>query len=137
MIKTFDMQDLRYLNLFEKITRVNTRYLFKYNNMLVFCVPKNLIKKALGENAKNLRRMSEILGKKIKVIFQPKQDEIKVFIETLISPHTFRDIEITENEIIINAGRISKAALIGRDKLRLEELRNIMQALFKKDVRIV
>ena len=49
MTSSFDMQELRYLNLFESITKVNTRYFFRYNNMLVFCVPRMLIAKALGE----------------------------------------------------------------------------------------
>ena len=31
MVKTIDMQEMRYLNLFEQITRVRTRFCFKYN----------------------------------------------------------------------------------------------------------
>src|SRR3989338_6584417 len=101
MTSTFDMQDLRYLNLFAQITRVNTRYFFEYNNMLVFCVPKSLIKKALGQNAENLRKMSSIVGKRIRVVAQPVGiEDAKGFIERIVSPLTFNDLEITNNEII-------------------------------------
>ena len=62
MVSTLDMQDLRYLNLFTRITRVNTRYFFMYNNMLVFFVPKRLVSKALGDSASNLKKMSEIVS---------------------------------------------------------------------------
>ena len=68
MESTINMQDMRYLNLFEKMTRVRTRYCFKYNEFIVFCVPKHLVSAAIGEGGANVKRMSEILRKKIKVI---------------------------------------------------------------------
>ena len=61
MANTIDMQDIRYLNLFNKITRVSTRFCFKYNEMIIFCVPKQLISKALGERGKNIKQINEIL----------------------------------------------------------------------------
>ncbi len=138
MASTFSMQDLRYLNLFEKITRINTRYFFEYNNMLVFCVPKRLITKALGENAENLRKISAIVGKRIRVVAHPESiKNAKGFIEAIVSPVTFQDIEIKEDEIILNAGRMSKAALIGRDKRRLHEMQKIVRDFFKRDFRVV
>jgi len=138
MVSTLNMQDLRYLNLFSKITRVDTRYFFEYNNVLVFCVPRRLVSKALGENAKNLKKMNEILGKRIKVVAQPESiKDAKRFIERVVSPVTFKDLEITDDEIIVNAGRMSKAALIGRDKRRLNEMQKIIKDFFKKDFKVV
>src|SRR3989338_3873430 len=103
MISTLNMQDLRYLNLFAQITKVNTRYFFEYNSMLVFCVPRKLIKQALGENAENLKKMSSIVGKRIRVVAQPFGiEDTKEFIERIVSPLTFNDLEITNNEIIMN-----------------------------------
>jgi len=125
MTSTFDMQDLRYLNLFAQITKVNTRYFFEYNNMLVFCVPRRLIKQALGQNAENLKKMSGIIGKRIRVVAQPNGvEDAREFIERVVSPLTFNDLEITVNEIIMNAGRMNKALLIGREKRRLIEMQN-------------
>ena len=114
------MQDMRYLNLFEKITKVSTRYCFKYNEALVFCVPKRLVSKAIGPDAKNAKQLNSILGKRIKVIATPLSiHDIKVFIQSIVSPVTFRDLEITPTEIILTAGSQSKAALIGINKRRL------------------
>ena len=138
MTSTFDMQDLRYLNLFAQITRVNTRYFFEYNNMLVFCVPRRLIKQALGQNAENLKKMSGIIGKRIRVVAQPNGvEDAREFIERVVSPLTFNDLEITVNEIIMNAGRMNKALLIGREKRRLIEMQNIIKYFFKREFRIV
>ena len=138
MTSTLDMQDLRYLNLFAQITKVNTRYFFEYNNMLVFCVPRKLIKQALGQNAENLKKMSGIIGKRIRVVAQPDGvEDAREFIKRVVSPLTFNDLEITTNEIIMNAGRMNKALLIGREKRRLIEMQNIIKYFFKRDFRIV
>ena len=68
MASTINMQDMRYLNLFAKITQVNTRFCFRYNEMIIFCVPRKLISKAIGETGKNVKKLNEILGKKVKII---------------------------------------------------------------------
>ncbi len=131
------MKDIRYINLFTKITRVNTRYFFEYNNMLVFCVPRKLLSKAVGPDAKNLRKMSDILKKRIRVVAQPKDiSDAKSFIESIIAPVGFTDIEINNDEIVVTGGKQHKAALIGRNKRRLNEMKQIIKYFFKRDFRI-
>lgn len=138
MVSTINMQDMRHLNLFGKITRVSTRYCFKYNEALVFCVPKKLMSKAIGENAKNARQMSHILGKRIKIIAVPRDiKDAKAFISAVVSPVTFKNLEVTPDEIILTAGNQSKAALIGRNKRRFLEMQKIVRDFFKKEFRIV
>jgi len=137
MVNTIDMREIRYLNLFEKIMRVRTRFCFKYNNALVFCVPKTLMAKAIGEKGKNIKKMSGILDKKIKVVVAPNGiGDVKIFIEAVISPVTFRNIEIKDNEIIVTGGS-NKAALIGRNKRRLLEMQKVVRDFFGKEFRVV
>ena len=137
MAGTIDMQDMRYLNLFEKITRVSTRYCFKYNEAIVFCVPRSLVSRAIGEKGINVKKMNEILNKRIKVIPQPLGiDDAKKFIESIVSPVTFKELEVND-EIILTAGSQSKAALIGRNKRRLLELQKISRDYFGKELKIV
>jgi NusA-like KH domain protein len=138
MVNTLDMQDLRYLNLFEKVTGIRTHYCFEYNNAVIFCVPREFVSRAIGPEARNLRRISEIIKKRVKVIAIPNNSQdIRRFIELVVSPVTFKDLEISTNEIILNAGSQSKAALIGRDKRRLIEMQKIIKDFFKKDFRII
>jgi len=138
MVVTIDMQDMRYLNLFSKITRIQTRFFFKYNEILMFCVPKKLITKAVGLNGNNVKELNQILRKKIKIIALPRGvEDIQVFIENIFRPQTFKEIEITEDEVILTAGRESKAALIGRNRRRLIEMQKIIKDFFKKEFRIV
>jgi len=129
---------MRYLNLFGKITRVSTRYCFKYNEALVFCVPKKLVSRAIGKNAKNAKQMSQILGKRIKIIAMPEGiKDAKSFIQDIVSPVTFKELEITPTEIILTAGSQSKAALIGRNRRRALEMQKIVKDFFKREFRIV
>jgi len=138
MIKTIDMQDMRYLNLFGKITRINTRFCFKYNEAIVFCVPKSLISKAIGGGGRNIKQINEILKKRIKIIPSPLGiQDVKMFIGQIIKPVTFRSLEIKNNEIIVTAGKQNKAALIGRNKRRLLEMQKIVHDYFGKEFRII
>lgn len=138
MTQTIDMQDLRYLNLFLDITGVRTRFCFKYNDMIFFCVPKNLISKTIGREGRNVKKMCELLRKKIKIIAYPRSiGDIKQFIRSIVEPVRFNDLEIKDREIILNAGRQSKAALIGRNKRRFLEMQKIIQDYFEKDFKII
>ncbi len=138
MIKTIEMQDMRYLNLFGKITRINTRFCFKYNEAIIFCVPKPLISKAIGRGGRNIRQINEILRKRIKIIPNPLGiQDVKMFIGQIIKPVTFKDLEIKNNEIIVTAGKQNKAALIGRNKRRLLEMQKIVHDYFGKEFRII
>jgi NusA-like KH domain protein len=135
-MKTLDMQFIRYLNLFEKITRVRTKNCFSYNNMIIFGVQPIFVSKAIGENGRNIKQMSEIIGKKIKVIAFPSRN-IYEFICKIIEPLKFKSLEMNDKDVIINAGRQSKAALIGRNRQRVEELNEIVKEYYNKEVRII
>ncbi|MFA5953443.1 MAG: hypothetical protein WC812_02525 [Candidatus Pacearchaeota archaeon] len=138
MVNTIDMQGMRYLNLFEKITRVQTRYFFRYNETIMFCVPKSLLGQALGRNNENLKKMSDILKKRIRVIPKPRGiQDIKFFIQSIINPVTFKDLEVKEDEIVLNAGNANKAALIGRNKRRFLEMQKIIKDYFGKEFKII
>ena len=138
MMNTLDMKDIMHLNLFSQITRINTRFCLKYNETIIFCVPKNLLNKALGEQGKNVRRISESIGKRVRIIPVPRGlHDARGFISTIVKPVTFKDFQINGNEIIITAGSQSKAALIGRDKRRLIELQKIAEDFFGKELKIV
>ena len=126
------------MNLFGKITRVNTRYCFKYNEAIVFCVPMRFVSQAVGQGGKNIKKLNEILRKRIKVVPKPRGiQDAKKFIEAIVSPVRFNELEVAGDEIVLTAGSHSKAALIGRNKRRLLEMQGIVRDFFDKDFRIV
>lgn len=138
MTGSISMQDMRYLNLFRRITGISTRHVIKYNEMIIFCVPKNLLSKAMGDKASNLKKIGDILGRRIRVIPLPQGVEhAKQFIEAIVAPVEFKDLEIKGNELVLTAGSMNKAALLGRNKRRLLEMQKIIKDFFGKDFRIV
>lgn len=135
---TIDMQDMRQLNLFRKITGVSTKHILDYNNMKIFCVPKKMLSKAIGKNARNLKKINSIIGKRIRVVPIPKGiQHAKNFIQAIVKPVKFNDIKIKDDEIILVAGRRNKAALIGRNKRRLKEMQKIIDDFFGREFKIV
>lgn len=136
-MKTLDMRFIRYLNLFERVTRVRTKNCFVYNNTIIFLVPESFMSRAIGENGKNVRQISEIIGKKVKIVRCPEGiNDMRIFISAIIEPIQFKELNIGKDELVIVAGR-NKAAMIGRNKTRLEEMKNIIEQYFGiKNVRI-
>ena len=131
MIKVLDMQFIRYVNLFNRFTGLRCNHCFEYNNTIIFAVTKNFIMKAIGNNNKNLEDLNRIIGKRIKIVAIPKgKEDIENFVSMIIRPLRFRAIEIKNDEIIISADLQNKASLIGKGKLRLAEMENILDQYF-------
>lgn len=131
MDRTLDMKFIRYINLFEKITRVRTQHCFSYNSTIVFLVQKPEVSKSIGESGKNIKKISEILEKKVKIIQCPSgPQDIQKFIADITYPIKFKSVIVKDDCLTINAGMQSRAALIGRDKSRLNEMKEILQQYF-------
>ncbi|HLD98605.1 MAG TPA: KH domain-containing protein [Candidatus Nanoarchaeia archaeon] len=138
MIKTIDMQVMRYINLFSRISNINPKHCFIYNNSIIFVVPEPKVNKAIGDNGRNIKRMSEIIQKKIKVVAVPNGiSDAEKFISTIVYPAQIKSVELNENYLIINSSPQNKAMLIGRNKKRFDEIRKIVKNYFGKDVKIV
>lgn len=143
-MKTFDMQFIRYINLFSKVTKVSPKHCFAYNNMLVFIVPKMAVEMALGRDASNLKKLSEILGKRIRVVGEPQgRKDMDGFLKVLVSPIQYEKLEVKNGlageEIIINAGGLeNRSMLIGRGRARENELKAVVEQYFGiKNLKIV
>lgn len=138
MAKTISMQDMRHLNLFEKITHVRTTHSFKYNNTIMFGVPKIFVLQSIGRQSENLKKIGSILRSRVKVIPLPKgEEDIGSFIKKIIEPVSFKEIEVKDDEVIVTAGSQHKAALIGRNKRRLLEMQKIIREFFGKEFKIL
>lgn len=131
MIKTLDMQFMRYANIFYKITGIRCNHCFPYNNTILFAVPRHFVMRAIGKDNINLERLSRIIGKKIKIVAIPQgEEDIESFVSIIVKPVRFRAIKINGEEVIINADLQSRASLIGRNKTRLNEMENILKQYF-------
>ncbi len=137
MIKTIDMKVMRYINLFARTSKVSPKHCFVYNSVIVFVVPKQKVQKAIGLESSNLKKMSEIIGKKIKVVAAPQGiKDAEKFIATIISPAEIKNVEVDGNTLIVNSAPQNKALLIGRNRRRFEEMKNIVKNYFGKELKI-
>lgn len=129
---------MRYINLLDRASRVKTRNCFLYNNTIIFAVPKFLMSKAIGPDAVNIKKLQDKLGKRVRIVEEPKGiNGAEKFISDVITPVKFRSLEVAEKEIVITAGGTqNKAALIGRNKRRLIELKTIVESVFNLGLRI-
>ena len=132
------MKLMRYINLLDRTSRVKTRKCFVYNDIIIFAVPRDMVSQAIGPGAVNVKRIQFQLGKKVRVISEPRGiEEAQNFVREIVSPIKFKSLEIKDGVFILNAGSTSKAALIGRNKKRLEELHEILLSNFGLDLKIV
>ena len=101
-------------------------------------MPKKDLSKAIGKEAANVKRINFIAKKRVRVLALPTgEKDIRKFVESIVSPIEFSELEIKTNEIILTAGNQSKAALLGREKRRLKEMEKIIKDYFKKSFRII
>ena len=138
-MSVINMQTMRYINLLDRVSNVKTNTCFNYNNTILFAVPRHFVSKAIGPAATNVKNLQQKLGKRIRIISLPKDIfDAERFIQAVVEPTRFKSVEIQENTIIITAGgKQSKAALLGRNKQRLEELKIIIDAVFGKEINII
>lgn len=135
---TINMQTMRYINLFDRITNIKTRWCFTYNNFIVFAVPARFMSQAIGISGKHVRVIQDTLGKKIKIVKEAEGlEDTARFIHDVVEPLGFRSLEITDKEIIMTAGGHHKASLIGRNRARLSELSKILEDSLGRTLRIV
>jgi NusA-like KH domain protein len=137
MKTTFDINSIQQINIFSRITGVQAKNCFNYSNTMIFVVDEALVNRAIGRGAENIRRLSAYLKKKIKIIRTPNQDELEKFISVIVYPLQFKGVKNEEGMVTIQAGSQSKAALIGRNHSRINELTSIVKQYFPvKEIKI-
>ncbi len=122
----------------DRESRVKTTKCFVYNNTIFFAVPESMMSRAIGPSALNIRKIQEQVGKRVKIIREPVgTNQIEKFVEDIVEPVRFKSVQIESNIVIVNAGPQSKAALIGRNRRREVELKQIVHDFFGMDLKIV
>ncbi len=134
---TYNADLLKIMSLFEKITRTRLKDCFiDNNNLLTFIVPSFYIGKAVGKNAVNVKKIENLLKRKIKIVaFNPSPI---LFMKNLIYP-VKAEVEQQDNNIIIKASDTkSRAFLIGRNQANLKNNLKIIKKYFKdiQDIKV-
>jgi N utilization substance protein A len=117
--------------LFDKITHVSLKDCFEdsNNHLLTFVVSHEDLGRAVGKHAVCVKRLEEILKKKIKIIgFHP---DVKEFVRYVIYPLRVASVDIEGSVILIkDEDRKTKSLLIGRNAQNLRNTESIVQRYF-------
>ena len=133
----YDINLMKFISLFESITRSDVKDCFEAGERLVFVVKEGNIGKALGKGGSNVKRLERVLKKKLRVIeFNP--DMIR-FIQNVIFPLKVKEIKEEDGIVtIIPPDSQTRGYLIGRGAGNLNITKDITKRYFEiKDIRVV
>jgi len=132
---SYDMETIRLINLFEKLTGAEVKDCFKSDNGLTFVVQPESLGRAIGKGGSNIRRVSEAVRKQVKIIeFNP--DPCK-FVSNLLFP--IKPVSIRQNDaaIVIKAHDVvEKGRIFGREKTNLKRMQDIVSKYFPVELKV-
>lgn len=131
MGKTLEIQSIQYMNFFEKLIGLRTRHCFSFNGTIFFVVNPNLVPRAIGESGSNIKKLATRLRRKVRIIATPfSAGDAEKFVSSLVYPIQIKKFVIEGEEASIIAPREARAMIIGRNKVKLGELENILKEYF-------
>jgi len=123
----YDAEIMKLMALFESMTRAKLKDCI-LDERLLFIVEENEIGKAIGKKGSNIKRLENMLKKRIKVV--EFSDDVIQFIKNLLYPLQTSGIENNDNIISIQADTKTKSLIIGRDQKNLKNLISIVKRFF-------
>ena len=126
---------MKIISIFESVTGAKIKDCI-LNERLLFIVEENEIGKAIGKRGINIKRLEDMLKKKIRVAgFSP---DVLQFIKNLLYPLQTTNIENNDGIITIRADTKTKALIIGRNKQNLNNSIAIVKRYFDiEDIKVV
>ncbi len=124
----YDINLIKFISLFETLTRAKVKDCI-YSEQLIFVVKPGEIAKAIGKKAVNIKKIENILKRKIKIV--EFNDDVVIFVKNLIAPLKAEKITKEDNVITISdVNNQTKAKLIGRESKNLKEYKKIVSRYF-------
>ncbi len=133
MIAKYNIELIGYITTLENISgsKVKDAFIDK-NGMLVFIINQGDMAKAIGKKGINIKRLSNLLKKRLKLI--EFNENILEFVKNCIQPLQ-ASVSQEENKIILESPDTTiKAKLIGRDKQNLIALNELVNRYFKVEI---
>jgi N utilization substance protein A len=134
----YDLDLMRFISMFESLTRTKLKDCFiDDNELLTFVVEPGEIGRAVGKKAGNVKKIEAALKRKIKVVeYNP---DVLRFVQNMILPLRVSDIK-EEDGVITLTGPDSqtKGLLIGRSAANLRLLeKNVKRYFDIKEIKVV
>ena len=138
MIKIkYDINLMKFISIFETITRAEVKDCFEAGERLVFVVKEGNIGKALGKGGSNVKRLERMLKRKLRII--EFSSDLLQFIQNVVFPSKVKDIVEEEGIVTITPpDSETRGYLIGRGAVNLNVTKEIVKRYFDvKDIRVI
>ncbi|HLC58644.1 MAG TPA: NusA-like transcription termination signal-binding factor [Candidatus Nanoarchaeia archaeon] len=130
------LDSINNINLFENLTGARVKDCFDDEGKIVFLVEEGSIKKAIGKEGSNIKRVSNIMKKDIKVV--GFSDDVCKFVRNLIYPNKADDIKLEDKTVKIMVEDMNiKGRIFGRSKENLKKINSIVKKYFDVEVQVV
>ncbi len=126
----YDTVLIQAIALFEKVTGTTVRDLIvDRTTALVFVVEQHEAGRAIGRGGSTLRRLRELLKRKIKIVeFDP---DITQFVRNLLYPLRVKAVRLDGDAVVIEGtDRENRALVIGKDRQNLRQYEEIVRRHF-------
>ena len=124
-----DVDMIKFISMFGNITKTTAKDCFKQDKRLIFIVNEDQVRRAVGKQGANIKRMERLFNKKIKVVeFNP--DLIK-FVVNVIHPLKAEEINEEDGIVVITpVDSNTRGMLIGRGAINLRGFEEVIQRYF-------
>ena len=132
----YDSDLMKVIILFESMTGAKVKDCIA-NDRLIFIIEENDMGKAIGRNGSNIKRMENMLKKKIKLV--EFSSDVLRFTRNMIYPVEAHDMK-QEGGVITLRGKdtTTKAMLIGRERQNINHMTEILKRYFDiKEIKVL
>lgn len=132
---TFTGDTIRYISLFERVTRSTAKDCLETPERIIFVVKEGEGGKAIGRGGKNVTRLRDMMGKEIKIIeYSPFPEQ---FLRNIFRSYEIKNVEIEEKDkgmhATVSIETTQKGWAIGKDAKNLKIARELMSRHHKID----
>jgi N utilization substance protein A len=118
------------IKLFTAMTKAEVKHCFLEDSNVVFVVEEHQAGRAVGKNGVNVKRLSRLFRKVIKII-EYSEDPL-VYLRNILFPLIPKDVKIEEKKIIIlTEDNVQKGRIFGREKMNFKKIKEIFNNDFK------
>jgi len=122
-------ESIGYINLFESLTGAKLKDCFFDSDVLVFLVEEGNVKRAIGKDNSNIKKISHILKKRFKIL--AFSDDVCKFAANLIYPIKADEISLEDKTLKIRAGdSFLRGRILGRNRENLKKINKIIKNYF-------
>jgi N utilization substance protein A len=120
-------EEMQYIALAENVTNAPVKDCIEMDDRVTFIVEHGKLGKAIGKNAKNLKRLEKMLNKEIK--FVENDENVERFVRNLFKPFEVEEIDVSEQEngvrVDVTISPEDKGKAIGANGRNINILREI------------